>query len=145
MRRAPTNFGSYEIEYRARLSRPRRMLRAILQLLGAAAAVVLAGLFLFPLNAHAGRSCEEQRPGAAAVIKGMQLAERTAQGLDASGARVALLARATRIWAWPTRPTRERGAWSTSSTSAARRWLPSIGKGWAISSSMTSGAMKPPG
>lgn len=94
MRRAPTNFGPYEIEYRAQVSRPRRMLRAILQVFAAAAAVVLAGLFLFPLNAHAGRSCEQQKPGAAAVMKGMQLAERTAQRLDASGARVVLLARA---------------------------------------------------
>lgn len=66
----------------------------MLQVFAAAAAVVLAGLFMFPLNAHAGRSCEQQKPGAAAVIKGMQLAERTAQGLDASGARVVLLARA---------------------------------------------------
>jgi hypothetical protein len=94
MRRSSTNFGTYEIEYRARVSRPRRMLRAVLQLLGAAMAVVLAGVFLFPLNAHAGRSCEQQRPDAAAVAKGMQLAERTAQRLDASGARVVLLARA---------------------------------------------------
>ncbi|MBT2321627.1 DUF2145 domain-containing protein [Variovorax paradoxus] len=89
-----TNFGSYEIEYRRRVSRPRRLLRSVLQLFAAAAAVVLAGLFLFPLNAHAGRSCEQQKPHAAAVMKGMQLAERTAQGLDASGARVVLLARA---------------------------------------------------
>jgi hypothetical protein len=94
MRRAPTNFGPYEIEYRARVSRPRRMLRAMLQVFAAAAAIVLAGLFLFPLSAHAGRSCEERRPDVASIVKGMQLAERTAQALDASGARVVLLARA---------------------------------------------------
>ncbi|MEJ7688715.1 MAG: DUF2145 domain-containing protein [Variovorax sp.] len=67
---------------------------AMLRLAGAAGAVVLAGLFLFPVKAHAGRSCEQAGLSAAAVEKGMQLAERTAQALDASGARAVLLARA---------------------------------------------------
>jgi hypothetical protein len=94
MNRVRTNFGPYEAEHRARVSRPRRLLRGAVQVILTAAVVVLAGVFLFPMSAHAGRSCEQAKPAAASVIKGMQLAERTAQGLDASGARVVLLARA---------------------------------------------------
>lgn len=94
MRRVPTNFGLYEREYEARVSLARRILKAVVQLILAAAVVALAGTFLFPLNAHAGRSCEQVKPTAASVMKGMQLAERTAQQLDASGARVGVLARA---------------------------------------------------
>ncbi|MEJ8824390.1 DUF2145 domain-containing protein [Variovorax humicola] len=55
---------------------------------------MVAGLLLFPLNAHAGRSCETRKPTSAVITKGMQLAERTSAALDASGARVVLLARA---------------------------------------------------
>jgi hypothetical protein len=44
--------------------------------------------------AHAGRSCEEQAPTVVALQRGMALAERTAQALDASGAQVVVLARA---------------------------------------------------
>ncbi|MDH6591847.1 hypothetical protein M2165_001736 [Variovorax sp. TBS-050B] len=47
-----------------------------------------------PLQAQAGRSCQEARPTAASIVQGMQLAQRTAERLDASGARVVLLARA---------------------------------------------------
>jgi hypothetical protein len=47
-----------------------------------------------PMAARAGRSCEQAPLTAATVVKGMQLAERTAQQLDASGARAVLLARA---------------------------------------------------
>ncbi|MDR6535802.1 hypothetical protein J2739_001572 [Variovorax soli] len=94
MKRIPTNFGNYETEYRSRVPHVRRWLRSVLHVLAAALAVTLAGLFLFPLNAHAGRSCEEHRPNAASIIKGMELAQRTAQQLDASGAQVVLLARA---------------------------------------------------
>lgn len=94
MTRIPTNFGPYEREYQARVSRTRRLLKGAAQAVLAAAAVVLAGVFLFPLNAHAGRSCEEGKPTAATIVKGMQLAERTSQQLDASGAKVVLLARA---------------------------------------------------
>jgi len=94
MSRIPTNFGPYEREYRTRVSRSRRLLGAAVQGVLTALAVVLAGLFLFPLHAHAGRSCEPHRPDAAGVMRGLQLAERTAQQLDASGARVVLLARA---------------------------------------------------
>lgn len=93
MKRSTTNFGDYELEYR-RVPCARRWLRAMLQVFAAAAAVVLAGLFLFPLSAHAGRSCEEHKPDAASIIRGMALAQRTAEQLDASGARVVLLARA---------------------------------------------------
>ena len=59
-----------------------------------AALVVLLGLVLFPARAHAGRSCETRKPTAALMAQGMQLAERTAQALDAGGARAVLLARA---------------------------------------------------
>lgn len=69
-------------------------LKAITRLALIVAAVVLAGLFLFPSHAHAGRSCEAHKPTPALVARGMQLAERTSQGLNASGARVVLLARA---------------------------------------------------
>jgi hypothetical protein len=44
--------------------------------------------------AQAGRSCEAQAPTVASVQRGMALAERTAQALDASGAQVVVLARA---------------------------------------------------
>jgi len=94
MKRSSTNFGPYEREYLARVSRSRRLLKTAMQMILAAAAVALASAFLFPLDAHAGRSCEKSKPDAAVVIKGMQLAERTARELDASGARVVLLARA---------------------------------------------------
>ncbi|WP_345542187.1 DUF2145 domain-containing protein [Variovorax defluvii] len=62
--------------------------------MAATVAVVLAGLFLFPMNAHAGRSCEDRKPDPASIIQGLALAQRTAEQLDASGARVVVLARA---------------------------------------------------
>ncbi|HEY2417063.1 MAG TPA: DUF2145 domain-containing protein [Steroidobacteraceae bacterium] len=65
-----------------------------MQLILTVVVVALAGTFLFPLNAHAGQSCEPAKPTAAAVMKSMQLAERTVQQLDASGAKVVFLARA---------------------------------------------------
>ncbi|MFZ4875455.1 DUF2145 domain-containing protein [Janthinobacterium sp. Mn2066] len=43
--------------------------------------------------AHAGRSCEEKPSDADTVIKSMDLANKTLQALDASGAQVALLSR----------------------------------------------------
>ncbi|WP_447779514.1 DUF2145 domain-containing protein [Variovorax boronicumulans] len=49
---------------------------------------------VLPLQAQAGRSCEQVKPTPALIVKGMQLAERTSQQLDASGARVVILARA---------------------------------------------------
>jgi hypothetical protein len=45
-------------------------------------------------TAHAGRPCEDRPPTVQAVTQGLALAERTARALDASGAEVALLARA---------------------------------------------------
>ena len=87
MRRIPTNFGPYEREYQARVSLTRRILKAVVQLILTAAVVALAGTFLFPLNAHAGGSCEQANPEATTVMKSVRLAERTAQQLDASGAR----------------------------------------------------------
>lgn len=42
------------------------------------------------LPAHAGRPCAPHQPTAQGIERGMQLAQRTAQALDASGARVVL-------------------------------------------------------
>ena len=44
--------------------------------------------------AHAGRSCEEKPTDAATLVKSMDLAQKTLQALDKSGAQVALVARA---------------------------------------------------
>jgi hypothetical protein len=44
--------------------------------------------------AHAGRSCEEKPTDASTLVKSMALAQKTWQALDASGAQVALVARA---------------------------------------------------
>ncbi|MEJ8852019.1 DUF2145 domain-containing protein [Variovorax rhizosphaerae] len=59
-----------------------------------AAITVVVALLLFPLHAHAGRSCESRKPTPDVITRGMQLAERTSAALDASGARAVLLARA---------------------------------------------------
>jgi hypothetical protein len=53
---------------------------------------VLAALTLS--TAQAGRPCDERPPTVQAVTQGLALGERTARALDASGAEVALLARA---------------------------------------------------
>jgi hypothetical protein len=93
--RAPTNFGRYDDFGRpVKAARWPWRLRVALRTALLVAAVVLAGLFLFPTASHAGRSCEPARPTAQQVQQGLTLAERTAQALDASGARVVLLARA---------------------------------------------------
>ena len=57
----------------------------------AAALLVLA---LTQTQAHAGRNCEARAPDALAVQRGLELAERTARALDASGADVVVIARA---------------------------------------------------
>jgi hypothetical protein len=49
---------------------------------------------VLPLQAQAGRACQEVKPTAAMLVQGLQLATRTSERLDASGARVVLLARA---------------------------------------------------
>ena len=51
-------------------------------------------LLLATVQAHAGRSCEPARVMAVNVAQGMDLAQKTSDSLDASGARVVLLARA---------------------------------------------------
>ncbi|VXB80682.1 DUF2145 domain-containing protein [Massilia sp. 9I] len=56
-------------------------------------AAALAGLLLGGL-AHAGQSCEERPLKAHEVVLSMDLAQRTVQALDASGAQVALVSRA---------------------------------------------------
>ncbi|WP_407646645.1 DUF2145 domain-containing protein [Caenimonas koreensis] len=43
---------------------------------------------------HAGRSCETHQPTVSSITRGLALAQKTAQALDASGADVVLLARA---------------------------------------------------
>lgn len=57
------------------------------------AAVALAAL-LTTTAVHAGRSCEQRLPDASAVQRSIELAERTRQALDATGAEVVVLARA---------------------------------------------------
>lgn len=59
-------------------------------------AALLTGAALFTATeAHAGRSCEAAKPPPAKSIeRGMQLAERTSQALDATGAQVVMLGRA---------------------------------------------------
>ncbi len=65
---------------------------ALLQKWRAALAALALALALAP--AHAGRDCEAHLPTVASVRQGLELAARTAQALDASGAQVVVLARA---------------------------------------------------
>ena len=55
---------------------------------------LLLALLLWAGAAQAGRSCEATPPQAFDVVRGIELAERTARALDASGAEVVVLARA---------------------------------------------------
>ncbi|MEO7254893.1 MAG: DUF2145 domain-containing protein [Casimicrobium sp.] len=55
--------------------------------------IALAALLLSH-PAHAGRSCESKPPDASRIARGLTLAERTNSALNASGAKVVLLARA---------------------------------------------------
>ncbi len=55
---------------------------------------VLAALAMTSLPAHAGRNCEAKLPDAASVQRSLELAERTAKALDATGAQLVVLARA---------------------------------------------------
>jgi hypothetical protein len=58
-------------------------------------AVIVAAVFAATLGtAQAGRSCEVKPPLAASVQRGMELADRTAKALDATGADVVVIARA---------------------------------------------------
>jgi hypothetical protein len=56
--------------------------------------VAAAALLLVAATAHAGQNCERRPPEAANVQRALELAERTARALDASGAQVVVLARA---------------------------------------------------
>ncbi len=56
--------------------------------------VLVAAALAISLAAHAGRTCEATAPTARSVQQAMELAERTARALDASGAQVVVLARA---------------------------------------------------
>jgi len=58
------------------------------------AAAVLAALLVAPAAALAGRTCETQPLDVHTVRQSMELAERTARRLDASGAQVVVIARA---------------------------------------------------
>jgi hypothetical protein len=49
---------------------------------------------LLPMAAHAGRSCDGQRPSTISVERGLRLAERTLNALESSGSEVVILARA---------------------------------------------------
>ncbi|MEX8498301.1 DUF2145 domain-containing protein [Leptothrix ochracea] len=57
-------------------------------------AVVMAWAVMTALPAQAGQPCEEQNMSAAQLRKGLDLAVRTVQALDATGAKVAVIARA---------------------------------------------------
>ncbi|MEP7154239.1 MAG: DUF2145 domain-containing protein [Betaproteobacteria bacterium] len=57
-------------------------------------AISCSGAFLFCGAATAGRSCEERQPSATVVQQALTLADDARQKLDASGAEVALIARA---------------------------------------------------
>jgi hypothetical protein len=57
-------------------------------------ALLVLSIGFASLTAHAGRNCETKLPSAASVQRSMDLAHRTAQWLDASGAQVVVLARA---------------------------------------------------
>jgi hypothetical protein len=57
-------------------------------------AAVFVAAFLAAPAAQAGRTCEEKKPGVQAIERGLDLAERTRAALDASGAKVVILARA---------------------------------------------------
>ena len=72
----------------------RRVVGSVLRAAILVTLVVLCALVLFPINAHAGRSCEQRHANTATMLRGLELATRTSQALDASGARVVLLARA---------------------------------------------------
>jgi len=56
--------------------------------------VLLAGVLLAAAPAQAGRSCDQRPLQASTLERGLTLAERTLNALDASGAQVVLLARA---------------------------------------------------
>lgn len=59
---------------------------------GVACAITLSCL-VFAGYANAGRSCEERRPSVASVTRGLELAARTQAALDATGAKVVVIAR----------------------------------------------------
>lgn len=61
---------------------------------GLAVLALGAALLAMASPARAGRSCEAQQPDAMRVRQGIELAERTAQALDATGAQVVVLGRA---------------------------------------------------
>lgn len=62
--------------------------------LGLMWAAIAALPIVTPLSAQAGQPCTEQDMTAAQLSKGLDLAVRTAQALDATGAKVAVIARA---------------------------------------------------
>jgi hypothetical protein len=57
-------------------------------------AAALTAQSLMPMSAQAGRSCEAKLPDATSVQRSLELAQRTAKALDATGAQVVVLARA---------------------------------------------------
>lgn len=59
----------------------------------ALACMMLIACSAFSATAHAGRNCDEKPPTVQAVMRGMELAERTRDVLDASGQDLVLLAR----------------------------------------------------
>ncbi|MCZ2135478.1 MAG: DUF2145 domain-containing protein [Burkholderiales bacterium] len=68
--------------------------KSILRALRAITIAALAALLTLAAPAHAGRSCEQKPADPRAVSRGLTLAAQTLDALNASGARVVLLARA---------------------------------------------------
>ena len=58
------------------------------------AACLIAVTVMASPAAWAGRSCEEKPPTVGSIERGLSLAQKTAEALDASGAQVVVLARA---------------------------------------------------
>ncbi len=107
-----------------------------------AAAVCALMLAAAATPAQAGRQCDARPPDAQGIARGMQLAQRTAAQLDASGAQVVLLARAGQDlsrwglrwshlgWAWRT----PQGQWRVThklndcGTASAHLWRQGLGE-----------------
>ena len=62
MSRQSTNFGPYEREYRARVPRSRQWLALTLQAGLMAAAVITAGVFVFPMERQAQAAVVQNQP-----------------------------------------------------------------------------------
>ncbi|MDM0017399.1 hypothetical protein [Variovorax saccharolyticus] len=62
MSRQSTNFGPYEHEYRQRVSRPQHLAKLGLQAAAMAATVIVAGVFVFPMDPDARQAIVQNQP-----------------------------------------------------------------------------------